>query len=518
MHRLLRRQLKRHVADPVSLPQEVRALLDEVDMAYRQEDDDRRMLEHSLETMSQELMERNDALRNELAERRASEERLAYLANYDPLTRLPNRNLLIDRLHCAIQHAERESEQLAVLFLDLDNFKNINDTLGHAVGDRVLEETAARLDGCCRKSDTIARLGGDEYTLLITNLAQCDEAARVARELLGVFAKPFLVDGREVFCTASIGIAVYPADAQNIDDLLKHADAAMYRAKEQGRNHYQFFTADMNRRAMERMLLCNSLRRALDRGEFRLHYQPQLDLTTGRCAGLEALLRWEHPELGLVMPGDFISMLEETGAIVPVGDWLLREACRFNAALPSHGLESLRLSVNFSVRQLRQPDLLERVSHVLRQTGLDPRHLELELTESVLAEAHLDTTSIGGLRAMGVGFVIDDFGTGYSSLGYLKRFPIDSLKVDQSFVRDVLTDIHSAEITSAVISLGHTLHLNVIAEGVETAEQVRFLRQKGCHEVQGFIYAKPMPGNELIRWLREHRSEPRMQVLHAAAA
>ena len=630
MHRLLHRQMKRHVEDASSLPQDVRALLGAVDIAYRQEDDDRRMLEHSLDTMSQELMERNQALRTELNERRvaeskleqslstlratlestadgilvvsnergiesynrkflemwripqelidhwndhqaiafvmdqleepgqfvetiermanseeplfdllefkdgriferysqprhvgdrlvgrvwsfrdvtqrlASERRLAYLANYDPLTRLPNRNLLRDRLQQAILHAARERQRLAVLFLDLDNFKNVNDTLGHAIGDRILEEAAARLTSCCRKSDTIARLGGDEYTLVLEDISEPDEAASVAQQLLAAFAKPFHVEGREVFCSASIGIAVYPADADNIEDLMKNADAAMYRAKEQGRNHYQFFTADMNRKAMERLLLGNSLRRALDRGEFRLYYQPQLDLRTRRVAGIEALLRWEHPDLGVVLPGQFISMLEETGIIIPVGEWLLREACRFNASLSKQGLAPLRLSVNCSIRQFRQPYLLELVSRVLRETGLDPRFLELEITESVLAEAHLDTTSLERLKEMGVRFVIDDFGTGYSSLSYLQRFPIDSLKVDQSFVRDIMTDAHSAEITSAVISLGRILHLNVIAEGVETMDQLRYLEQKGCHEVQGYVYARPMPGEDLIHWLRSN--------------
>ena len=618
-HRLLLRQIKRYLREAGDLPEDVRELLAAVDHAYHQEDDDRRMLEHSLDTMSQELIERNQALEQSLStlratlestadgilvvsnergiesynqkflemwgippeaigqwddrqaiayvmdqlkapesfvekieltsrteeqvfdllefkdgriferysqprlvggrlvgrvwsfrdvtQRLASERRLAYLANYDPLTQLPNRNLLQDRLQHAILHAAREGQRLAVLFLDLDNFKNINDTLGHAVGDRILEEAAKRLRGCCRKSDTIARLGGDEYTLLLEDLGQPDEAAQVAQTLLAAFARPFEVEGREVFCSVSIGIAIFPSDAENIDDLMKNADAAMYRAKEQGRNHYQFFTADMNRRAMERLLLGNNLRRALERREFQLHYQPQLDLTTGRVAGIEALLRWVHPDLGLVLPGQFIGMLEETGMIVPVGDWLLHEACRLNASLADHGLSPLRLSVNFSIRQFRR-DRVEFVSRVLRETKLEPRLLEMEITESVLAEAHLDTSALARLRELGVRFVIDDFGTGYSSLGYLKRFPIDSLKVDQSFVRDILTNKESAEITNAVIALGHILHLNVIAEGVETRAQLNYLDSRGCHEIQGYVYARPMAGEDLIVWLREHAGTP----------
>ena len=634
MHRLLERQIKRHLEELGDLREDVRALLAAIDAAYRQEDEDRHMLEHSLETMSQELMERNQALRGELAERQtaeskleqslstlratlestadgilvvgnergiemynhkfvemwripadlierwddhqaiafvmdqlkepkqfvetievmsssreelfdllefrdgriferysqpryigerlvgrvwsfrdvtqrlASERRLAYLANYDPLTQLPNRNLLQDRLQHAILQAAREGQRLAVLFLDLDNFKNINDTLGHAVGDLILQEVAARLREACRKSDTIARLGGDEYTLLIEDLGQPEEAARVAQQLLGAFAKPFLVDEREVFCSASIGIAVYPSDAENLDDLMKNADAAMYRAKENGRNNYQFFTIDMNRKAMERLLLGNSLRRALERGEFQLYYQPQLDLTTGCVAGVEALLRWAHPELGLVMPGQFIEMLEETGIIIPVGEWLLREACAFNASLPRHGLAPVRLSVNISTRQFRQPHLTEFVARVLRETGLEARFLEMEITESVLADAHLDISTIRRLKETGVRFVIDDFGTGYSSLSYLKRFPIDSLKVDQSFIHEIPDDVDSAEITSAVIALGHILRLNVIAEGVETLAQRRYLEQRGCHEIQGFLYARPMPGEHLIEWLHAQQAAP----------
>ena len=630
MHRLLLRQIKRHLGEAGHVPESMRDLVEAVDTAYEQEDGDRAMLERSLDIMSRELIERNEALQKSLSTLRAtlestadgilvvnndrsiesynhkflemwripqelidcwddrqaiafvldqvkdpvrfvetierlanseeelidllefkdervferysqprhvagtlvgrvwsfrdvtqrlsSERRLAYLANFDPLTRLPNRNLLHDRLQHAIGQAAREGQRMAVLFLDIDHFKNINDTLGHAVGDRILEEVAGRLTASCRRTDTIARLGGDEYTLILEGLQDPAQAAVVAQELLDAFQRPFQVNGREVFCTVSVGITMYPTDADNIEDLLKNADAAMYRAKEQGRNNYQFFTTDMNRKAMERLLLGNSLRWGLERREFRLFYQPQIDLTTGEVAGVEALLRWQHPELGLVLPGQFIDMLEETGIMIAVGEWALREACAFNASLRRHGLSPLRLSVNFSTRQFRQPDLVESVARALREADLEANFLEIEITESVLAEAHLDTGMLDRIKALGVKFVIDDFGTGYSSLGYLKRFPIDSLKIDQSFIRDLLRDADSAEITSAVIGLAHSLHLNVIAEGVETQEQLRYLMKRGCHEVQGYVYARPMPGDELVAWLRKSRARPPRHVRAQATA
>ncbi|HLG72659.1 MAG TPA: EAL domain-containing protein [Chloroflexota bacterium] len=444
----------------------------------------------------------------DVTERRMAERRLAHLANHDQLTQLPNRNLLLDRLEQAMQRAQRSGRLLAVLFVDLDRFKDVNDTLGHAAGDLILQQMARRLELQCRRSDMIARLGGDEYTIVLEDLQNADFACSVAQQLLDSCDEPFLIDGREVVCPISIGLAIYPADGATSDDLLKHADTAMYAAKEAGRGVYQRFSAEMDEQAMRRLLLVNNLRRALDRREFRLHYQPQMDLATGRVAGMEALLRWDHPELGLVNPSHFMAMLEETGIILPVGEWLLREACAFDAALVEHGLAPLRMSVNMSTKQFRQKQLFEQVVGILDDTGLPPELLEIEITESVLAEAHLDLSQLDRLRSRGIRFAIDDFGTGYSSLAYLKRFPLDCLKVDRSFVADVLVDADSAAITEAVIALGHSLKLRVIAEGVETPGQMEYLQRRGCDEVQGFVYAQPMSGPDLIQWLKQQAAGP----------
>ncbi|MBK7563968.1 MAG: EAL domain-containing protein [Propionivibrio sp.] len=448
----------------------------------------------------------------DITERRQAETRLAYMANYDSVTGLPNRHLLRERLDRAIKHEARSHRHLAIMFLDLDNFKSINDTLGHDVGDRVLQVVANRLLACLRESDTVARIGGDEFTVLVEDMTTMESIAALAQQIIDSLSLPFPLDGREMFCTVSVGIAIYPDDSESLDGLMKSADSAMYRAKEQGRNTYRFFTEDMHRRAYERLLLENRLRGALKRGEFQLHYQPQIDVASGATVGIEALLRWNDEERGLVPPVEFIGVLEDTGMIVEVGHWVLEEACAFNQSLREIGLPPIRVAVNISPRQFRQKGLVESIRQILSNTGLGAEYLDLEITESVLVDAVDAPDVLERLSGMGVRLSIDDFGTGYSSLSYLKRFPIDTLKIDRSFVRDIMTDSDDAAITVAIIALSRSLRLKVLAEGVETAEQLASLRHHGCDEIQGFLYARPMSGDALVAWLRQ---EQHVAPLHA---
>ena len=448
----------------------------------------------------------------DITERRQAETRLAYMANYDSVTGLPNRHLLRERLDRAIKHEARSHRHLAIMFLDLDNFKSINDTLGHDVGDRVLQVVANRLLACLRESDTVARIGGDEFTVLVEDMTTMESIAALAQQIIDSLSLPFPLDGREMFCTVSVGIAIYPDDSESLDGLMKSADSAMYRAKEQGRNTYRFFTEDMHRRAYERLLLENRLRGALKRGEFQLHYQPQIDVASGATVGIEALLRWNDEERGLVPPVEFIGVLEDTGMIVEVGHWVLEEACAFNQSLREIGLPPIRVAVNISPRQFRQKGLVESIRQILSNTGLGAEYLDLEITESVLVDAVDAPDVLERLSGMGVRLSIDDFGTGYSSLSYLKRFPIDTLKIDRSFVRDIMTDSDDAAITVAIIALSRSLRLKVLAEGVETAEQLASLRHHGCDEIQGFLYARPMSGDALVAWLRQ---EQHTALLHA---
>jgi diguanylate cyclase (GGDEF)-like protein len=435
-------------------------------------------------------------------ERKRSEERLAYMAQYDHLTGLTNRALFQDRLEQALARAKRSGALVALMFLDLDRFKAVNDTLGHGTGDLLLKKVAERLEGSVRETDTVARIGGDEFSIILEGLTEAQDAALVARKIIDKLVQPFVLDGHEVFVTTSIGIAVYPSS--NGDSLLTDADSAMYCAKEQGRNTYRFHTPEMNAQVRERLNMESKLRRALDQEEFLLYYQPQVDLTTGMIVGTEALLRWQHPELGLVSPGKFIPVLEDIGMIVRVGEWVLQTACRQSKAWQRDGFPPLRMAVNISARQFSRRDLIDTVASVLTETGLDPNYLELEITESLLMEdikansRLLDElkTSVEGLRVS-----IDDFGTGYSSLSYLKTFPIDLLKIDQSFIRDITTNSDDAAITTTIIVLAHNLRLKVIAEGVETEEQMTYLREKGCDEAQGFYFSRPLPADEFTKLL-----------------
>jgi diguanylate cyclase (GGDEF)-like protein/PAS domain S-box-containing protein len=446
------------------------------------------------------------AISRDIRARLAIEEKVAYLAQFDALTGLPNRNLFQDRLVHAMALAKRNDWPMAVLFIDLDRFKLVNDTLGHSAGDKLLKEAAERLRSCIRGSDTVGRLGGDEFAAILSELSIPSDAGLVAQKIIDVLRQPFDLDGKETYVSASIGITLYPADSDSAEALIMNADAAMYRAKEQGRNNYQFFTRDMNQRALARVQMEASLRRALDRGEFRLVFQPKAHLATGKICGFEALLRWQHPERGTVSPAEFIPVLEDTGLIVPVGEWVLRSACAQIRAWQTSGLKVPPVSVNLSPRQFEQKSLKDSVHQVLSETGVEPGLIEFEITESLLMnDPEGAARTLTSLKASGVRLSMDDFGTGYSSLGYLKRFPIDTLKIDRSFVNDISTDADDATLTRAIINLAQNLRLKVIAEGVETEDQLSFLRANGCDEMQGYLFARPTGAEECAQMMREGR-------------
>lgn len=435
--------------------------------------------------------------------RKESEQRLQFLATHDALTRLPNRMLLQERIDHALRLAQRNKTQLAVLFIDLDRFKVINDTLGHDAGDQLLLQASHRLVNCLRESDTIARQGGDEFVVLLEEFSEdVQYLAGVARKVMDVLMQPFTLMGQEVFISASIGISIYPQDGRDMSTLLKNADIAMYRAKEQGKNTYHFYASDCNVHSFERLALENSLRKALERNELTLHYQPKVDLATGNIVGAEALVRWRHPELGMVPPAKFIPLAEETGLIVVIGEWVLREACMQNRAWQDAGLPLITMGVNLSGGQFRDDNLRHVIASALAYSGMQPIYLELEITESMIMQNPERAISVlQGFREMGMHTSIDDFGTGYSSLGYLKRFPLDALKIDRSFVRDVPGDQDDVAITKAIIGLAHSLGLKVVAEGVETEAQLDFLRRQRCEQIQGFIYSKPLPAEEFAMLL-----------------
>ncbi|HTD11807.1 MAG TPA: EAL domain-containing protein [Steroidobacteraceae bacterium] len=434
---------------------------------------------------------------------RAMTSKMTHLAQHDGLTDLPNRVLLNDRLREAIILSSRHQRKLSVLFLDLDRFKHINDSLGHVVGDRLLQSVARRLFACVRSSDTVGRQGGDEFVVLLWEVRRAEDAAVTAAKILETVRKPHLIDEHELHITGSIGIVTYPDDGTDVETLMKKADLAMYHAKETGRDSYQFFKPAMNARAIERQSLEDSLRYALERQELVLHYQPKINLATGGIIGAEALIRWRHPQRGLVPPGQFVTIAEDCGLIVPIGRWVLREACRQARAWQTAGLPRLCVAINVSAMELRAPGFVAGVRAVLKETGLEPRYLELELTETVLIE---DSRSVADvlkeLKSIGVLLALDDFGTGYSSLSRLKRFPIDALKIDQSFVRDLTTDEDDAGIVTAVIAMGKSLQMRVVAEGVETREQLEILQQHGCPQGQGFYFCRPVPAEEFGQLLK----------------
>ncbi|HEY8131244.1 MAG TPA: EAL domain-containing protein [Thermoanaerobaculia bacterium] len=438
----------------------------------------------------------------DITERTYAEEQIKHLAYHDALTGLPNRLLFKDRLTVAISHAQRERSRLAVLFLDLDRFKVINDSLGHNIGDHLLQAVAGRVQSCVRESDTVARLGGDEFTVLVPHLPHGEDAALVAQKIIDAVRYPFQIEGREFFMTTSIGISLYPDDGVDAETLIKNSDTAMYQAKEQGRDNYQLFNAFINAKALQRIALEHGLRKALANQELAVFYQPIFDFRTGRISGMEALLRWNHPTLGMIPPAVFIPLAEAIGVMIPIGTWAMRVACAQAKAWHDAGYRTLSLAVNLSVCQLQQPDLVLRVQEILNEIGLPPRLLELEITESsAMQSPESSVRTLYDLKKLGIRISLDDFGTGHSSLSYLKRFPIDTLKIDQSFVRDITHDPDTAAIVTAIIAMAHSLRLKVIAEGVEFTEQSAFLKRYGCDQMQGYLVKAPVPTDRFMELL-----------------
>ncbi len=444
-------------------------------------------------------------------ERKRNEEDVFRMAYYDSLTRLPNRTLFLDRLFQAISQAERHESMFAIMFLDIDNFKRINDTFGHAVGDRLLIAITERLHSTMRKSDSVARqtikdmfarLGGDEFTVLLHEVKHVENAAKVAQRIIDVLSLPFTLEGTEIFITASIGISIFPQDGRDVDDLLKNADAAMYHAKEQGKNNYQYYRQAMNASAFEKLTLENTLRKAVENDELVLHYQPQFDITTGKITGLEALIRWDHPEKGLIPPVKFIPLAEETGIIFPMSEWVLKTASRQCNIWKDAGHKDIPISVNISSRHFQHRNLVKSISESLSQAGINPNDMMIEITESaIMQDTETVLLTLSELADMGMRMILDDFGTGYSSLSYLKRFPIHALKIDRSFTSEISADPEEALIARAIISLARNLKMLVIAEGVETGQQLRYLQDYGCNEIQGYLFSRPLPTDDITEML-----------------
>lgn len=434
----------------------------------------------------------------DITEQKKAEREIYRLAHYDQLTGKPNRFLLRDRLHQNIAQGDREGHKVAVLFLDLDRFKWVNDTLGHHAGDKLLKVVAERLEGCVREVDTVARIGGDEFVVVLYGITSSESAATFARRFIEQLSRPSRIEGREIINTASIGISIYPDDGQDVDSLLRKADTAMYAAKEFGCGTFQFFSSDMAERAKEKLTIGNSLRQALYGEDITLNYQPQVDLQQNRITGFEALLRWNSPTLGQVSPTRFIPVAEETGLILPLGEWVLRTACAQAVAWRKAGMPPLRMAVNISARQFARPDFIDMVESILAETGFDPRCLEIELTESTVMSHMQDAiATLTDLKVRNINLAIDDFGTGFSSLVYLKDFPFDRIKIAQEFVRDLSMTPDNKAIVAAIIAMSKTLNLHVIAEGVEKLDQLKFLQEQRCQEVQGFYFSRPAPA-ELV--------------------
>jgi diguanylate cyclase (GGDEF)-like protein/PAS domain S-box-containing protein len=448
------------------------------------------------------------AILRDITERKMNEERLRFLATRDHLTGLPNRALFLERLEEAVAAAEKAGHLVGILFVDLDHFKNINDSMGHHVGDGVLQAVGRLLEASVRPGDMVCHLSGDEFTVILDSLRDGQEAARLAEHLLDRLAQPFEVDGREVYTSASIGIVIYPDNAETIANLMRNVDTAVHQAKRQGRNTFTFYTEQLSEHMVRRLQIENGLRRCLERRELSVAYQPKVDLTTGEVTGAEALLRWVSDDLGFVSPGEFVPVAEETGLIVPIGDWVLREVCRQIERWRLDGRPPVRIAVNLSARQFRETSLTAQIMEILDTTGINAELLELELTESMLVEnADEAIQALWALKGLGITLSIDDFGTGYSSLSYLKRFPIDSLKIDQSFVRDIPDSMDDMSITKAIISMGRSLDLKLVAEGVETVDQVVFLRENLCHVAQGYLFSRPVPAEDFMAFIDSHRPE-----------
>jgi diguanylate cyclase (GGDEF)-like protein len=465
------------------------------------------MLAIAFNAMLDRIQQRELELESEIAERRRIEAKLDLLAHFDSITGLHNRHFFNDRLNCVVARAHTLNECAIVMFLDLDNFKTINDTLGHATGDALLKIVSSRLAASVRLGDTISRIGGDEFAIILENVQGPEIGPQVAEKCLAALGAVIRIDGADIHITASIGMASCPDDGADMHALLKFSDTAMYRAKSAGKNTYRVFTASMQGDAPKRFAMEGNLRRALELDQFVLLYQPKIDLRCGRIEGVEALLRWRHPELGMISPLDFIALAEETGLIIPIGVWVLRTACRQLAAWQAGGWPEARMAVNISGRQLQQELFVAQVLAIIAETGAGPHGLELELTESMLVDADASTIAkLDALRANGIALAIDDFGTGYSSMSYLKMFPINTLKIDRSFVRELPANVQDAAIATAIIAMAHSLNLHVVAEGVETAGQEAFLRACGCHSGQGFLYSVAVPAQQILA-LAQQRSE-----------
>ncbi|MBZ2207234.1 EAL domain-containing protein [Massilia sp. R798] len=462
-------------------------------------------LQALLDQRDEELARANRCIADDAVARSASEQRIHHIAQHDVLTGLPSRSLLQDRLGLAISDSERSGHPLWVMLIDLDRFKYVNDSMGHKAGDVLLMTIAARLRSAINDNDTVARLSGDEFVVIMSQQGGQRLGPMLVQQLMDSVAQPVLLGTKEYSVTCSIGVAVFPSAGALADSLIEHADIAMYSAKKLGRNNFQFYTPAMNDEAQERVRIESALRKALERDEFVLHYQPQVDLASGKIIGMEALIRWQHPELGMVPPMRFISVAEDTGLIVPIGAWVMRTACLQNRAWHDAGLGPLRVAVNLSARQFASSDLLDNISAVLDESGLDPHCLEIELTESLfMSDVTLAVELLHNMKALGVNLSIDDFGTGYSSLSYLSRFPIDVLKIDRSFVTNITRDANDAALVASIINLAHNLKLAVIAEGVETEEQLDYLRRHGCDEMQGYYISRPLPADQFERFLRQH--------------
>ncbi len=463
-----------------------------------------RMDRHMLVRSIDHAIERH-RLQQEVDRAREVERRMAH---FDALTGLPNRQLFFDLLRQMTAQAKRNAQLVAVLFIDLDRFKNVNDLHGHAVGDSLLHLVAQRLTGCVRDSDTVARLGGDEFTMILGGVVQGEDAARVARKILGDMSRPFEIDDLELSISSSIGISLFPNDDSDVEALLKKADMAMYREKSEGKDNYQFYSSTMGARALELAIMENSLKNAMEKNELTIQYQPQVGAQTGEITGLEALLRWQHPELGLISPGKFIPLAEQSGLIVPIGEWVLHEVCAQIAEWRRAGIENLRVSINLSPRQFRDRDLAKKVTRVLEEASLSPKALGLEITESTtMRDAEYAVDTLRTLKDVGVQILLDDFGTGHSSLSYLSRFPIDFLKVDRSFVNAISDSAEGPAILSAIVSLAHNLNLEVIAEGVENESQLAHLRSLDCDEIQGFHFSRPLSVDATDAYLRREPAD-----------
>ncbi|HOP93004.1 MAG TPA: EAL domain-containing protein [Acetivibrio thermocellus] len=442
----------------------------------------------------------------DITEIKKKDEILYNMEYYDPLTGLPNRSLFSDRLKMALAQSKRNNEMCALIILDLDNFKAINDTLGHSVGDMLLKQVAEKIKGYLREVDTVARIGGDEFIIIQPQIKDINDATRAADRILKKFQQPWILEGKEYYITASMGIGIYPNDGEDPQTIFKNADTALYRAKELGRNNYQLYTESMNQKVLQRLDIENSLRRAIEKEEFVLFYQPQIDIKTGKIVGFEALLRWYHPDYGLMPPMEFIPVAEDSGLIVVIGEWVLETACRQNKKWIECGLEPHLISVNLSARQFQRSNIVEVIDRIRSSTGLAPELLELEITESTaMQDLSFTIDVLNQLRKKGIRVSLDDFGTGYSSLNYLRQLPIDTLKIDKSFVQDIRANSKEEAIAKTVISLAHKLDLTVVAEGVETKEQLLFLKKEKCDKAQGYLFSKPLPAEEIEKMLRDKK-------------